>query len=246
MGSRSTRVHDAAYVDAVRTGEPRTLAESQGFTWSPDFARSVIHIWEGHQRAAHFALLRGAQVLHPVSGAHHARRSRGAGFCTFNFLVGAALMLVRAGRAARVCVIDYDAHEGDGTLELGRDLDFLYMHSVAMGVRTEASERIDYHDVRGVVAYRRRYRAVGRLLDRWRPDLVFYQAGMDPHEDDPVGGIPGVDAEVLAERDAVILEALHERRIATVVNLAGGYQDDGTTVGLHVATVRAMARLLGV
>ena len=41
-------VHHQAYVDAVRTGAPRHLANSQGFDWSPEQADAVARIWSGH------------------------------------------------------------------------------------------------------------------------------------------------------------------------------------------------------
>jgi hypothetical protein len=145
-------VHDPAYVRAVRDGEPRHVAECQGFGWSPTFARSVARIWAGHVAACSLALNEGV-VLHPVSGAHHADRTCGAGFCTFNFLVGAGRQLLDAGVIEGVAIVDLDAHQGDGT----------------------------------------------RFV---------------------IGEVVG-------------------RRIPLVINLAGGYQSDGTTVTLHVGTVRS-------
>ena len=50
------------------------------------------------------------------SGLHHAGRDRGAGFCTFNGLVLAARAALSEG-AARVLVLDLDAHCGGGTHE---------------------------------------------------------------------------------------------------------------------------------
>ena len=98
-------VHAAEYVRAVRTGVPRALAESQGFDWSPAFAEAVALIWNGHIAACRLAL--GEPVIfHPVSGAHHAGRRHGTGFCTFNFLVGAGRRLLDAGLVRRVLVID--------------------------------------------------------------------------------------------------------------------------------------------
>jgi len=89
-------VHDPAFVEAVRTGRPLGLAQSQGFTWSPAFADALCRIWNGHIAACRMALGAGT-VLHPVSGAHHAGFARGSGFCTFNYLVGAARALLTDG-----------------------------------------------------------------------------------------------------------------------------------------------------
>ena len=48
------------------------------------------------------------------SGLHHARREKGAGFCTFNGLVIAAREALTAG-ARSVLILDFDAHCGGGT-----------------------------------------------------------------------------------------------------------------------------------
>src|SRR5207253_5611435 len=82
-------VHDPDYVRAVETGVPRDLAESQGFDWDPGLWPMVLATNGGAVAAARAALEQGvAGSL--SSGLHHARRDRGAGFCTFNGLVLAA------------------------------------------------------------------------------------------------------------------------------------------------------------
>ena len=66
-----------------------------------------------------------------------------------------------------------------------------------------------------------------------------FQAGMDPYEHDPVGGIPGVDEAFLRRRDSHVIAQVSSRRIPLVVNIAGGYVD--RVERLHLMTVRAMA-----
>lgn len=230
-------IHDPAYVEAVRTGAPRQLAQSQGFTWSPAFAESVARIWQGHLAACRLAMGAGV-VLHPVSGAHHAGYARGAGFCTFNFLVGAARSLL-AGGIAPVAIVDLDAHPGDGTYRLARNESRIALFDIAGGtwVSVARSPHVEYHDVRDVSTYRQALGAFPAFLDRVGPALVQYQAGMDPFEDDPVGGIAGVDAAFLQFRDRWVIGHVLSRGIPLVINLAGGYIN-GVSERLHVETVR--------
>lgn len=108
--------HAPVYVEAVRTGRPRSRAESQGFHWSPAFADSVARIWLGQSVAHRLAHALGRVVLHPVSGAHHAWPHTGGGFCTFNYVVAALGMVLEDRPGARPAVIDLDAHYGDGTV----------------------------------------------------------------------------------------------------------------------------------
>jgi acetoin utilization deacetylase AcuC-like enzyme len=231
------RVHAPAYVDAVRTGQPRHLAESQGFRWSPAFAKSVALIWSGHFAACRLAL-EARVVFHPVSGAHHAQREHGGGFCTFNFLAGASRRLLDEGVVRRVLIIDLDAHQGDGTHALIGDDPRVGLFDIAgsnwMGEFD--TDRVFYKVVRGSEDYRTHLARLPAMLVRFQPDLVQYQAGMDCHEDDPVGGVAGIDEEFLLERDRFVIREVVARQIPTVINLAGGYE--GFSERLHLQTAR--------
>jgi IMP dehydrogenase/GMP reductase len=55
-------------------------------------------------------------------------------------------------------------------------------------------------------------------------DLVLYQAGADPHQNDPLGG--WMTTAELRERDALVFETARARGLPLVWNLAGGYQRD--------------------
>jgi acetoin utilization deacetylase AcuC-like enzyme len=61
-------------------------------------------------------------------------------------------------------------------------------------------------------------------------DLVIYQAGADPHIDDPLGGV--LTTEQMQERDRMVFEGLGGRPL--VWNLAGGYQTVSTIAGADV------------
>jgi len=233
------RVHSPDYVNAVRTGRPRGLAESQGFSWSPAFAESVARIWNGHSAACTLARI-GRIVLHPVSGAHHAHRDRGGGFCTFNFLAGEALNCLRDSVASRVLIVDLDAHQGDGTYALAGGDSRIALFDIAgsdwMGGSGRGSGRVQYAVVRDSESYWMRLQRLPALLDSFAPDLVQYQAGVDCYEGDPVGGIRGVTADFIAERDRYVINAIADRHIPMVINLAGGYTDESEQ--MHAQTIR--------
>jgi acetoin utilization deacetylase AcuC-like enzyme len=109
-------VHDPAYVDAVRTGYPRHLAESQGFAWDPGMWASVTAS-NGGTVAAALAALDDGVAGSLSSGLHHARRGEGRGGCTFNGLALAA-HAVTSRRPGEVLIVDFDAHCGGGTASL--------------------------------------------------------------------------------------------------------------------------------
>jgi len=179
-------------------------------------------------------------VLHPVSGAHHANYASGSGFCTFSFLVGGAVELLRMG-LHRVAIIDLDAHPGDGTYRLSRGREGIGLFDIAGGswVDVANTASVEYYVARDAGQYEAALQRLAPFLDRVRPQLVMYQAGMDPYEHDPVGGIPGVNEAFLRRRDSHVIAEVSSRRIPLVVNLAGGYVDG--VERLHLMTVRAMA-----
>jgi hypothetical protein len=109
-------VHDAEYIAAVRTGQPSGLAQSQGFAWGPGLFPAVCASNGGMVAAALEALRHGVSGS-LSSGLHHAKRARGAGYCTFNGLVIAARSALEAG-AGLVLILDLDAHCGGGTASL--------------------------------------------------------------------------------------------------------------------------------
>ena len=138
-----------------------------------------------------------------------------------------------------VAIVDLDAHPGDGTYRLARDEGRIALFDIAGGTweSVARSPTVEYHDVRHAAAYRQALDAFPAFLDRVGPALVQYQAGMDPFEDDPVGGIAGVDAGFLRFRDRWVIGHVLSRRIPLVINLAGGYIT-GVSERLHLETVR--------
>ncbi len=189
--------------------------------------------------------MRDGLVLHPVSGAHHAGFASGCGYCTFNFLAGAGRMLLDDGLVSKVGIVDLDAHHGNGTQDLVRGDRRFGLFDISGSSWTEADDTpdVELHEVDDASEYRRALRLLPDWLDRVRPGIVQYQAGMDPFEDDPVGGIGGVDREFLRFRDQFVIGHILRRRIPLVVNLAGGYLGD-VTERLHVETVRVAAAAL--
>jgi acetoin utilization deacetylase AcuC-like enzyme len=239
------RVHDPAYVAAVRTGEPRALAQSQGFSWDP-------HLWDmvcasnGGAVAAALAALRSGRAGALASGLHHARRGHGAGFCTFNGLALAALRALEAG-ARRVLIIDLDAHCGGGTDELLGRHPAVHLLDVAVDAfdRYEPAAGNSLDLVERASDYLPTVQARLEALHDQAFDLCIYNAGMDPHQHCPVGGLAGIDAPLLARREAMVFQWCRARGLPVAFVLAGGYIGPGLArsglVELHRLTLAAAA-----
>lgn len=239
-------VHDPAYVDAVLTGVPRSLAETNGFGWDPGLPAMVLTSNGGAVAACLDALAEGGVSGSLSSGLHHARRGRGEGFCTFNGLALGIRAAQRAG-ARRVLIVDLDAHCGGGTWELlGRDPAVEQLDVAVSGFDRYAPTGrwtldlvSDATDYLAVIADR--LQGVDRRATDY--DLVLYNAGMDPYERCAVGGLDGIDATMLRERERMVFEWVRGHGWPVAFVLAGGYARDPDgrrdLVALHRATIEA-------
>lgn len=239
-------VHDPAYVSAVRTGEPRALAESQGFTWDPGLWTMVLASNGGVLAAIDAALEDGvAGAL--ASGLHHARKDRGAGFCTFNGLA-LGVRHAQARGKERVLVLDLDAHCGGGTFSLIGGIAGVRHVDVSVSSYDDytptGEHRLDV--LRQPASYLPTVeRRLQELVDL-PLDLCLYNAGMDPFEGCAIGGLSGITRAMLAERERLVFQWCQRRGLPIAFVLAGGYLgdalDESGLVGLHRLTLEAAVR----
>ncbi len=205
--------HDKAYVYGVLDGHI-----PNGFgNLDPEVAKSLPYTVGSLVAAAEFAVTGRYHAVSPTSGFHHAGYESGGGFCTFNGLMVAALMLKREGIVNRVAIIDCDAHYGNGTQDI---IDRKQLHWVKH--HTFGKHFHDRDDVghKNADKFRRWLRdAIDDCADA---DLVIYQVGADPHINDPLGGM--LHTHEMGWRDRQVLEAFGAKPL--VWNLAGGYQRD--------------------
>ncbi len=255
------RVHTREYVDAVRTGEPRPLAESQKFPWSEKLYPSVLLTGGGCLAAADTALRDGiAGAL--VSGFHHSHADHGEGFCTFNGLVVTADHLVATGAIKCIAVLDMDLHYGNGTASLAPGRPYLFNLSIYGNDYHRNTAYRDVTELRHTDGENHRSISLsagcGRpemlaamergfaMLDAWgRPDLLLYQAGADPFREDPYSPLE-LDHDDLLERDRRAFAYAKAKRIPIAWVLAGGYTEDVTkVVRVHLNTFVAARVVFG-
>ncbi|MFN4114191.1 MAG: histone deacetylase [Sphingomonadaceae bacterium] len=241
-------VHCPAYVDEVfRAAVPPDKERRIGFPVTEQIAARVRHTNGGTWLAARLAMRHG-YAANSAAGSHHALHDTGAGYCVFNDLAVAANRLLTEGHARRVLVVDLDVHQGDGTASLlaGRPDVFTFsMHADKNFPLRKARSSLDValRDGLGDEAYLAELaRHLPMLLDRFAPDLVLYQAGVDPHADDKLGRLALSD-DGLAGRDCIVLGEARRRGIPVASALGGGYGDDPRTVAArHAASIVTMAR----
>jgi acetoin utilization deacetylase AcuC-like enzyme len=241
-------VHDPAYVAAVLAAAvPQERERRIGFPVTAEVARRTIAVAAGTYGAACHALAHGF-AANGAGGSHHALPDGGAGYCVTNDLAIAAHRLTAEGRARRILIVDLDVHQGDGTAVIfaGRDdvLTFSMHAAKNFPVRKARGFRdVELPDGTGDAAYLATLAAeLPPLLDRHHPDLVLFQAGVDPHADDRLGRLALSDAG-LAARDAHVVGECARRGIAIASTLGGGYGADRMVIARrHAAGIAAQWR----
>ena len=236
-------VHDPAYVAEVF--ELRVPADKQrriGFEINERTATRARYSPGGTWLAAKLAMEHGF-AANGAGGSHHALADTGAGYCVFNDLAITANRLIAEGDAGRVLIVDCDVHQGDGTASLlaGRsDIATYSIHAEKnFPVRkTRSTLDVGLADGTDDAAYMEALAStLPPLVDRFAPDIILYQAGVDPHADDRLGRLALTDSG-LAARDRFVAAEAQRAGAPLASTLGGGYGEDRLAVARrHAATI---------
>ncbi len=223
--------HARAYVDQVLAcAVPREIERNIGLPMDEGVMRRACTSAAGTLLAGRLALEHGLAGS-AAGGSHHGQRETGAGFCVFNDVAIAAKALRREGAIRHALVVDLDVHQGDGTADCLRDEPDLFtfsMHAEKNYPVRKIPSDLDVGLPDGMEddAYLATLQAhLPRLLDALQPDLVFLNAGVDPHRDDKLGRLALTD-EGLRRRDGYVVEQARTRGIPLVAVIGGGYAAD--------------------
>ena len=169
---------------------------------------------------------------------HHAEPDRAMGFCLFSSVAVAARKAQSLGMA-RVAVVDFDVHHGNGTqaaFEQDESLFLASIHQMPLYPGTGAANETGVGNIVnapvGPHAARESWRATfaGSLmpaLDDFAPDLILISAGFDAHRRDPLAH-QSLEAEDFAWATRAVLEVARRRCGGKVVSsLEGGYDLEG-------------------
>src|SRR6266702_769679 len=234
------RVHDPDYLRRISETAGQALALDPDTYTSPESdeiarlgAGAAVDAVERVMSGSH----RSAMALVRPPG-HHAERSRAMGFCIFNNVAVAAAH-ARAGGAAKVAIVDYDVHHGNGTQHIFEsDPNVLYVstHQYPYYPGTGAADEVGIGRGTGFTVnlpleagavdddYQLVFSSViVPILLQFEPDLVIVSAGFDAHERDPLGGMrlsTASFAAMTADLRSVAEECCRGRMVAVT---EGGY-----------------------
>ena len=228
-------VHDPDYVaEVLEARVPPDKTRRIGFAVTPEVAARAEVVPGGTWLAAILALGHG-YAANTAGGSHHALAGKGAGFCVFNDLAIAAVRLIEEGIVERLLVVDCDVHQGDGTASLlaGRAGIATYsIHAEKNFPVRKARSTLDVPlpDGTGDEAYLATLEAtLTPLLDEVWPNIILYQAGVDPYADDRLGRL-SLTLDGLARRERLIARLAIERSIPLASTVGGGYGDDAAAI----------------
>jgi acetoin utilization deacetylase AcuC-like enzyme len=226
-----TLAHAPAYVDAV-LGQSLDAAAVRriGLPITAEVARRARAASAGTVLTARLALEHGL-ACNTAGGSHHAFAAYGSGFCLFNDVAVAARVLLAEGLVERVLVVDLDVHQGDGTaamfLNEPRVFTFSMHCRTNFPLRKETSNLdlaldagLDDEPYLALVAEH-----LPGLLEDVRPNLVFYNAGVDPHVDDQLGRL-ALSEQGLWRRERLVLETCLRAGVPVAGVIGGGYAAD--------------------
>eukprot|EP00127_Corallochytrium_limacisporum_P007362 Clim_evm14s248 gene=Clim_evmTU14s248 len=222
---------------------------------SPEAIARALASTGGTVAALHAAMRSPIGLSAQVAGGtHHAGPDFGAGFCVFNDLAVAARVALRDyPNITKVLVLDLDVHQGDGTAQI-----------LGAGLGEEEDKRICTFSMHGRTNFPLRKSEKGTfdveldddmedteylsylaewiplLFQMFQPQLVFYQAGVDPLKEDSLGKL-SLTRDGLKRRNAMVYSACHQQGARLVVTMGGGYTKPiDTTVECHADVYRQL------
>ncbi|HZC71951.1 MAG TPA: acetoin utilization protein AcuC [Jatrophihabitans sp.] len=229
-------VHDAAYLDAVRTASDDPSFEGFGLGTSDDPVFPGMYdasaLVAGGSAQAALQMWRG-EVEHAVNiagGLHHAMRGYASGFCIFNDVVLAIRTLLAEG-AKKVAYVDIDVHHGDGvqaafyddprvlTISLHQDPRTLFPGTgmpseIGVGDAEGTAVNVALPPGTGDSGWLRAFRAiVPGVVRAFAPDVLVTQCGCDTHHEDPLANM-----ELTVDGQRIAIAELH----ALAHRVAGG------------------------
>jgi acetoin utilization deacetylase AcuC-like enzyme len=243
------RVHPAGYLDSLEALAAAGGGPLDGDTYlgprSWDAARAAAGV---ALRAVEEGLADGTAFAATRPPGHHASAARAMGFCFVNNVVVAARHAQALG-AARVLIVDWDVHHGNGTqalVEGDPSIRYVSLHQSPWYPGTGAVSERGVGNIFNVprppglprfTYVRDLVTAVDAALSGWTPDVLLVSAGFDSLAGDPLGGFTLLPEDVATWTSELRVRMAGRPVIAV---LEGGYRLDLLGAGV-TALVRELA-----
>lgn len=222
-----TLAHTAEYYDSFAAGTlGQSIIRKIGLPWSKElFLRSLASV--GGAIGSALEALDSGIGGNLAGGTHHAFSAHGEGFCVFNDFAVVILHLIKRGMIHRAAIVDLDVHQGNGNSAIlggNPDVFIFSMHGRTNYplIKIPSTIDVDLPDETGDAEYLSLLKEKLPAIFEWKPDIVLYQAGVDPLKEDSLGRL-SLSHEGLKERDRIVLNECKNRGIPVSLALGGGY-----------------------
>lgn len=183
---------------------------------------------------------------------HHAERDAGMGFCFYNSIAIAAISGIERHGLERIAIVDFDVHQGNGTVDIFRtDPRVLvcssFQHPFYPGRHQATRAPNIVNSPLSAGSGEREFRAAierdwAPALERHKPELILVSAGFDAHADDPLANLRLTEADFRWVTDFICDAARTAACRGRIVSLLeGGYNLDALarSVAAHLEGLRA-------
>ncbi|MFP4024270.1 MAG: histone deacetylase [Thiohalospira sp.] len=224
-------VHSKDYINKLKNNKLTRAEERRiGFPFSPELLRREELICVGTTQAALFALENGVS-FNVAGGTHHAHRDFGEGYCIYNDIAVAAQYLLTHNKLKQILVVDLDVHQGNGTANIFKNESRVFtfsMHCHNNFPLRKATSDLDIpleHYTKDDEYLKILKNNLPELIERLKPDFIFFQSGVDILENDKIGML-SVTKTGCAARDRFVFELANKYKIPVTASMGGGYADN--------------------
>ncbi len=243
--------HDKTYLEKLKQ---QTLSAKEqrhiGFPQSPELTERELIITQGTIDCCMHAFENGVS-MNVAGGTHHAFADRGEGFCLLNDFATAANYLLQQKLAKQILIVDLDVHQGNGTARLFEHNNRVFtfsMHGAHNYPFHKETSDLDIGVKDGTddsIYLPLLQNTLDMLIDKVKPDFVFYLSGVDILETDKFGKLK-VTMQGCKQRDEIVFSKLRQHHIPCTVAMGGGYSPDvRTIVEAHCNTFRLAKDIWG-
>ena len=181
-------------------------------------------------------------AMNLAGGYHHAYADHGSGFCLIADAPIAILRVLEKHPEYQVLIIDLDAHHGDGNASIFADEPRVHIFDVynkdnfpfpAFSL-SGAQHKVEFDYPVAAGTSDAHYleliaQEIPKAIERVKPQIIYYNAGTDVYEKDPLGGLR-ISQEGIIARDEIVFQTARHFNVPIFSALSGGYADDVSLV----------------
>ena len=220
-----------------------------GFPLSSDLIKRELLIAGGTIQGAIKSIKYGVS-MNIAGGTHHAFSNKGEGFCLLNDQAIAANYMIKYKGIKRILIIDLDVHQGNGTAQIFNSEPNVFTFSMHgkknYPFKKEKSDLdIELKDNTSDVEYLNILKNIlPRLINKFKPEFIFYLAGVDVIQTDKLGRL-SLSIKGCKKRDEIVFSMCKKEKIPVQCSMGGGYSENiDTIVDAHLNTFKIAKKIL--